>query len=232
MFLLVKEKAVARAVEGGYLRHGFSRLAETVRHARNYREAAKLLVARMIYNDGLITIIAMAALYASAVYGLTLEQVLTMAIGLNVGAGIGALAFGYLDDRVGGKLTIMISLVGLIVGVIIGVASTSVLGFWIAAMLIGLMMGPNQSASRSLLSRLVPEHKHAEFFGLYAFSGKMSSIFGPLAYGSIVAATGNHKLAMSSIIGFFVIGLFVLHFVREREGIRVAQTATLPGSMV
>jgi UMF1 family MFS transporter len=107
-----------------------------------------------------------------------------------------------------------------------------VAGFWLAATLIGLMMGPNQSASRSLLSRLVPEHKHAEFFGLYAFSGKMSSIFGPLVYGTIVASTGNHKLAMGSIVAFFLVGLFLLQFVRERAGIAEAQAATsLPRSL-
>ncbi len=223
MFFLVKEQAVPRAIKGGYLRHGFSRLAETVRHAGHYREAGKLLIARMVYNDGLVTIIAMAAIYANAVLGMTLEQVLTMAIALNVAAGIGAFAFGYLDDRIGGKKTIAISLVLLAVAGIIGVSTNTVRGFWVAATLIGLMMGPNQSASRSLLARLVPEHKHGEFFGLYAFSGKMSSIFGPLVYGTVVATTGNHKLAMSSIIGFFVVGFVLLQLVKEREGIELAR---------
>ncbi|HSL68629.1 MAG TPA: MFS transporter [Longimicrobiales bacterium] len=225
MFLFVKEQSVPRTVEGGYIRHGFKRLAETVRHAGHYREAGKLLVARMIYNDGLTTVIAMAAIYAGAVLGMTLEQVLTMAIALNVAAGIGAFGFGYLDDRIGGKKTITISLVLLTVAGVIGVTTTTVSGFWVAATLIGLMMGPNQSASRSLLTRLVPEHKHAEFFGLYAFSGKMSSIFGPLVYGAVVASTANHKLAMSSIIGFFIIGGVILQFVHEREGIALARAA-------
>ena len=223
MFFLVKEQALPRKIHGGYIRHGFSRLAETIKHAGHYREAGKLLIARMIYNDGLVTIIAMAAIYANAVLGMTLEQVLTMAIALNVAAGIGAFGFGYLDDRIGGKKTIAISLVLLTVAGIIGVSTNSVRGFWFAATLIGLMMGPNQSASRSLLARLVPEHKHGEFFGLYAFSGKMSSIFGPLVYGTVVARTGNHKLAMSSIIGFFLVGLVLLQLVKEREGIELAQ---------
>lgn len=225
MFLFVKQQAAPRAIEGGYIRHGFQRLAETLRHARNYREAVKLLIARMIYNDGLTTVIAMAAIYAAATLGMTLEQVLTMAIALNVAAGMGAFAFGYLDDRIGAKKTIMISLVLLTAAGIIGVMTTTVSGFWVAAILIGLMMGPNQASSRSLLSRLVPEQKHAEFFGLYAFSGKMSSIFGPLVYGSIVASTGNHKLAMSSIIAFFLVGFAVLITVREQEGIATAQRA-------
>ena len=85
------------------------------------------------------------------------------------------------------------------------------------------MMGPNQSASRSLLARMVPDQKQAEFFGLFAFSGKLSSLLGPLVYGSVVGATGDHKLAMSSIIVFFLIGLVLLTLVREREGIENAQ---------
>jgi len=106
---------------------------------------------------------------------------------------------------------------------IIGVSTTSIAGFWVAATLIGIMMGPNQSASRSLLAKLVPEHKHAEAFGLFAFSGKLSSMLGPLVYGAVVGSTGNHKLAMSSIIVFFVVGLLVLLTVREREGIALAE---------
>ena len=231
MFFLVREKNENRQVKGSYLSLGFRRLAETIRHAGTYREAGKLLIARMIYNDGLTTVIAMAAIYAAAVLGMTLEQVLTMAIALNVAAGIGAFGFGYIDDRIGGKKTITISLIVLVVAGAIGVTTNTIAGFWVAATLIGLMMGPNQSASRSLLARLVPEEKHAEFFGLYAFSGKMSSIFGPLVYGAVVASTGNHKLAMSSIIGFFLVGLVVLQFVHEKKGMEVVEAASLPRSL-
>jgi MFS transporter, UMF1 family len=224
MFLGVRERAERRSAPLSlYVREGFGRLAGTVRHLRDYREAAKLIIARMVYNDGLVTVIAMAAIYAGAVLGMELEQVLMMAIGLNVAAGIGAFSFGFLDDRIGGKKTIAISLVLLILAGIIGVSTDTISGFWVAAILIGLMMGPNQSASRSLLSKLVPEHKHAEFFGLFAFSGKLSSLLGPLVYGSVIATTGDHRLAMSSIIAFFVVGLVLLMFVREDEGIRLAQ---------
>jgi MFS transporter, UMF1 family len=224
MFLLVKERT-ERRTEGMavYIRAGFGRLGGTVRHLGDYREAGKLILARMIYNDGLVTIITMAAIYAGAVLGMELEQVLVMAIGLNVAAGIGAFGFGFVDDRIGGKKTITISLVMLIVAGVIGVMAESVPGFYAAAALIGLSMGPNQSASRSLLSKLVPEHKHAEFFGLFAFSGKLSSLLGPLAYGTIVGMTGDHRLAMSSIILFFIVGLILLWFVREDEGIAHAR---------
>ncbi len=222
MFLWVKQRAVAEAQPGNPLRVGFSRIYETLKHARQYQEAGKLLLARMIYNDGLATIIAVAAIYLGAVFDMEMREVLTMAIGLNVFAGLGAFAFGFVDDRIGGKRTILISIVLLIIGTIIGTRVTTIAGFWFAAAIIGLMMGPNQAASRSLLSKLVPDEKQAEFFGLYSFSGKVSSLLGPLVYGSVVGATGDHKLAMTSIIAFFVVGGIVLLFVREKEGMRLA----------
>jgi UMF1 family MFS transporter len=225
MFLGVKERAERRTAPfGEYVRQGFQRLGATTRHIRELREAAKLLIARMIYNDGLVTIIGMASIYAGAVLGMSLDAVLRMAIALNVAAGIGAFGFGFLDDRIGGKKTLMITLVGLIAAGALGVATRTAGGFWVAATLIGIMMGPNQSASRSLLAKLVPEHKHAEAFGLYAFSGKMSSLLGPFAYTTVLSLTGrNHRLAMSTILLFFVVGLFILFFVREREGTQLAE---------
>lgn len=224
MFLLVRERAPRRdASLGVYVREGFSRLRRTIGHLGTFREPAKLILARMVYNDGLVTVIAMASIYARAVLGMELEQVLAMGIALNIAAGLGAFAFGFVDDRIGGKKTIMITLVALVVAAVIGISADSVQGFWIAATLIGLMMGPNQSASRSLLARMVPDQKQAEFFGLFAFSGKLSSLLGPLVYAAVVGATGDHKLAMSSIIAFFVIGFVMMFFVRERRGIEIAE---------
>ena len=224
MFLFVRERAERHSASfGTYVRKGFERISNTARHLRDFREAAKLILARMIYNDGLVTVIAMASLYAGNVFDMPLEAVLGMGIALNVAAGIGAFGFGFVDDRIGGKRTIIITLVVLTIAATIGVLTRTVSGFWVAAVLIGLMMGPNQSASRSLLARMVPDQKQAEFFGLFAFSGKLSSLLGPLVYGSVVGATGDHKLAMSSIIVFFLIGLVLLTLVREREGIENAQ---------
>lgn len=222
MFLWVKQRAVVTRTVGNPIKLGFSRLFETIRHAGHYKEAAKLLAARMIYNDGLATIFAVAALYLGAVFGMEMREVLTMAIGLNIFAGIGAFAFGFVDDKIGGKKTILISIVLLIAGTLYGTRVQTIGGFWIAAAILGLMIGPNQAASRSLLSKLVPDEKQAEFFGLYSFSGKVSSLLGPLMYGTVVARTGDHRLAMTSIISFFVVGGIILLFVREREGMIAA----------
>lgn len=223
MFLGVRERAQRRpAPPGGYVREGFRRLRETIRHVRDLREAMKLIIARMVYNDGLVTVIGFAAIYTGAVLNMDQDTVLVMAIALNVAAGLGAFGFGFIDDRIGGKKTLILTLLGLIVAGIIGVTTSTIAGFWVAATLIGIMMGPNQSASRSLLAKLVPEHKHAEAFGLFAFSGKMSSLLGPLAYTTAIGLTGSHRVAMGSIILFFVVGLFILLTIREREGVALA----------
>lgn len=224
MFFGVRELTPRRSAPlSAYLLEGFRRLGATVRHLGDLRDATWLLVAHMIYNDGLVTIIAMASIYAGAVLGMSLETVLGVAIVLNVAAGLGAVAFGFVDDKIGGKATLVITLIGLIVAGAIGVTTTSAGGFWIAATLIGIMMGPTQSASRSLLAKLVPDSKQAEIFGLYAFSGKMSSLLGPVAYTTALRLTGSHRVAMATILVFFAVGLAVLLGVREREGTDIAQ---------
>jgi UMF1 family MFS transporter len=231
LFFGLKERAERRTASfGTYVSIGFRRLSTTIRHTRELREAAKLIVARMIYNDGLVTVISMASIYTAAVLKMSLDTFLVIAIALNLAAGIGAFGFGFIDDRIGGKKTLVITLLGLIAAGIIGVMWTSIVGFCVAATVIGIMMGPNQSASRSLFAKLVPEHKHGEMFGLFAFSGKMSSLLGPLAYGAVLSLVGNydvqlaHRLAMATIILFFVVGLTILFWIREEEGLRLAVT--------
>jgi UMF1 family MFS transporter len=205
------------------VRIGFGRVAETFRQLRGYREAFKLMVARMIYNDGLVTIFTMTAIYVGAVYGMSDAEVLMVGIGVNVAAGASAIGFGFVNDRIGGKRTIAITLVVLVAAVLFASWAPDVPTFWVAVIGVGIMVGPNQAASRSLLASFVPENKQGELFGLYSFSGKISSIFGPLTYGTILAATGSHRAAMISIITFFVVGFLVLMTVREEEGIAMAE---------
>ncbi len=224
MFLVVRERAERRAAPaGGYARAGFRRVRETFRQLRRYREAMKLMVARMVYNDGLTTIFTMAAIYLGGVYGLTPAETLPIAVGVNLTAGVSAIGFGFVDDRIGGKKTILITLVVLLVAVVVAAWAPDVKRFWIAAILVGAMVGPNQAASRSLLGSFIPARKQGELFGLYAFSGKLASIAGPLAYTTVLAATGSHRAAMITIAGFFLVGLVLLTTVREEEGIALAE---------
>lgn len=204
------------------IRDATRRIIETARHLRRYRQAARLVVARLVYNDGLVTVFAFAAIYAASVFGMSTSDLIVMGISINVSAAAGSWIFGFVDDRIGGKRTIAITLLALIVITAVGATTSSRTVFWIAALGLGAMVGPNQAASRSLLGAFTPQGKRAEWFGFFAFSGRLASVAGPLAYGLVVSASGSQRVAMGSIITFFVGGLLILLTIDENEGRKAA----------
>ncbi len=230
MFLFVRERQKRRsATLGTYAAAGFRRVARTFRQIRAYRQVARLLIARMVYNDGLVVIFSFASIYVGTVYGLEIGEILVMGIVLNVAAGAGALAFGFVNDRIGGKRTIAFTLVVLVIATILGATAPDMRAFWVAAILVGLMIGPNQSASRALLATFTPDRKQGEFFGFFAFSGKLASVLGPLVFQGVLMATDeryptetSYRLAIGSMVLFFVVGFLLLMLVDEEEGKRMA----------
>jgi UMF1 family MFS transporter len=206
----------------------FRELGRTVRALGRYREIVKFLVARLIFNDGLVTVFAFGGIYAAGTFGMTLDQVIVFGIALNVASGLGALLFGVLDDRIGGKNTIMITLVALIVAASLAVWAPDRTWLWIAGMLIGLFVGPNQSASRSLMGRFVPERHQAEFFGFFQFSGKVTSFFGPILLGTATYMFNSQRAGVATVLIFFVVGGLILATVNERAGIAAAREEPTP----
>jgi len=204
-------------------RQGISDLAGTIRDLKQYREIAKLLLARLVYNDGLVTIFAFGGIYAAGTFGFSFNEIMMFGIAINVAAGIGAMTMGFLDDPLGGKRTIQISNVALAFAVLLAVLSTSKTMFWVAGMLIGVFAGPNQSASRSLLGRFVPRHKENQFFGFYAFSGKLTAFMGPLLLGVLTELFQSQRAGVSVVIIFFVVGGLMLTQVNESAGIAAAE---------
>ncbi len=204
----------------------YRRILQTFRELQRYREIFKLLLARLVYNDGLITVFAFGGIYAVGTYGFTFEEVLFFGIIVNIAAGIGAWCFGYLDDRLGGKLTIQITLIGFVIATIVAVVPQEKIWFWIAGILVGLFAGPNQSASRSLMGRFVPQNKETEFYGFYAFSGKATAFLGPLLMGVITQASGSQRFGMATVGLFFIIGGLLLRTVDEQKGIRAGREKT------
>jgi UMF1 family MFS transporter len=222
MFLFVKEKD--KKSEKVKIAGAFRELARTFREIRRYREVVKFLAARLVYNDGLVTVFVFGAIIAQGTFGFSQEEVLYFGIVLNVVAGLGALGFGVVDDRLGGKKTILITLAGLATATAIAVVAPSKAWFWAAGVLIGIFVGPNQSASRSLMGRFVPEKHKGEFFGFFAFSGKVTSFMGPVILGALVVPFGQ-RVAVSSLIAFFAIGALILTTVDEKAGIAAARAA-------
>ena len=223
MFVIVPELQPRRTPrEVGVLREATRQIVRTFHDIRRYRQIFRLLVARLIYNDGLVTIFAFGGIYAAGTFGFTIEEVLVFGIALNVSAGLGAYAFGFIDDRIGGKKTIVITLVGLTTASILAVATHSTALFWASGILVGLLVGPNQSASRSLMGRFVPDDKETEFYGFFAFSGKATAFMGPLLLGQLTGIFGNQRFGVAVVILFFIVGGLLTLRVNETEGIALA----------
>ena len=220
LFLFVPERRKA-AVRFEPLA-AFRRLAGTFADIRRYRETFKFLIARLVYNDGLVTIFAFGGIYAKNEFGFTFTEVLLFGVALNVAAGLGAFMFGFVDDRLGGKQTVMWSLVALAAATILAVWAPTAGWLWAAGILIGIFVGPNQSASRSLMGRFTPERHQAEFFGFFAFSGKATSFLAPLLYGEAAKAFGSLRAGVATVLAFFVIGALLLARVDERAGVEAA----------
>ncbi|MEM8558305.1 MAG: MFS transporter [Bacteroidota bacterium] len=222
-FLFIKEvKPEVRQSTASLFKSAFSEMGETVRELGRYRMIVRLLLARLFYNDGLVTIFALGGIYAAGTFGFTTEEIIYFGMALNVAAGLGAFLFGFVDDKIGGKTTLYISLVLLSIATLVAVFGQTKAMIWAAGILVGLAAGPNQSASRSLLGRFVPDDKETEFYGFFAFSGKLTAFMGPLLFGILTTTFETQRAGVAVVLVFFVIGAALLTLVDEREGIELA----------
>ena len=222
IFLWVKENRSPVAPGKNTLLASFSQLRDTLKTVGQYREIVKFLAARLFYNDGLITLFAFGGIYAAGTFGFSFEEIMVLGIVLNVAACLGAFALGFLDDLLGGKRTIQISLAGLILAGTAAVLAEDKTVFWVAAIVMGIFTGPNQAASRSLMGRLVPRNRENEFYGLFAFSGKATAFLGPLLLGELTRVFASQRAGVATILLFFISGLLILRYVDEAAGIRAA----------
>ena len=219
-FALLKDESAPGGGVG--VRRVFADLAATVRSLRRYRQVGRFLLARLLYNDGLVTIFAFGGIYAVGTFGFSFEELVTFGIVLNVGAGLGALAFGFVDDRIGGKATIGLSVAALAAATVLGALAPTRAWFWVSAVVVGVFIGPNQSASRSLMARFVPAKHESEFFGFFAFSGKVTSFLGPALLG-VLSDLYSQRVGVASLLIFFVLGGLLLWRVDEQEAIAAAR---------
>ena len=192
------------------IKNSYLQVVNTFKEMQNYHQLLRFLIARMFYNDGLITIFAFGGIYAAGTFGFTINEIFLFGIILNIFAGLGAFSFGFLDDFLGSRKTIMISLIGLIVACLIAIITTNKNIFWLSGILIGIFSGPNQSSSRALMSRLIPIGKEDEFFGFYAFSGKATAFLGPFLLGFLTQIFDSQRIGICIVILLMIIGLILL----------------------
>ena len=210
-FVFLRERATPSAAPGGAARAAFARLRDTLAHARRHTDLWRFLVCVVFYQAGIQTVVALAAVYASEVMGFTTRDTILLILVVNVTAAVGAFFFGHVQDRLGHVRTIVFTLVGWIVTVLIAWQTTSVAMFWVAANLVGVCLGSSQSAGRALVGYLSPPARTAEFFGLWGLAVKLSSILGPITYGIVTwVSSGDHRLAMLVTGTYFVIGIAII----------------------
>ena len=221
-FLWVKDAKKPQRINKHIISSSFSQLKSTIGEIRKYKQITRFLLARLFYNDGLITIFAFGGIYASGTFGFTFNEIFLFGIVLNITAGLGAFSLGFLDDILGGKKTIQLSNIGLIVACILAVTTHSKDVFWFSGALIGIFAGPNQSSSRSLMARFIPKEKENEFFGFFAFSGKATAFIGPLLLGVITEVFESQRLGIAVVAVLLALGAILLSRVDEDEGIAAA----------
>jgi MFS transporter, UMF1 family len=227
-FKLLKERAMPKPLaqnEGG-VRASLVQLKTTFQQARHYQDFMWLLLCAVFYQGGVAVAITLAAIYAEQVIGFKQQETMVLIFVLNIAAAAGAFGCGYLQDRVGHKLALSITLVGWMATCIIAAITTTKGGFWYAAAIAGACMGSSQSAGRAMAGMFAPPKQLGEFFGLWTFATRLASIVGPLTYGAITWATGgNQRIAIASTTVLFVVGLVILLRVDVARGRAAAVSA-------
>jgi UMF1 family MFS transporter len=236
MFLLTPDYPAKRPVREA-LRVGLSELKQTLSELPKHRSMAIFLLANMVYTDGLISLFAFGGIYAAGTFGWHTIQIGTFGILLAIVGALGAWLGGKLDDIFGPKRVILGSMIVLLSAVIAILlvdkdsiffikvdppvpdgglfAAASERAYLVLGCLIGGAGGPLQAAARTLLIRLAPKDRIAQYFGLFALTGKVTSFIGPLLIGAVTAATQSQKAGMAVLVLFFSVGMVLLMMVRE-----------------
>jgi UMF1 family MFS transporter len=231
-FLFLHERVEKRsASRGNYFVEGYRRLRQTFSRIKTFRELTKFLVAFLIYNDGIETVIVMASIFGADVLGMETGEIILFFLMIQGVAFIGSLIFGVLADAIGNKRTVMISL-GIWSLIVLwayglGIVWAPKTEYWILGALAALVMGGSQAASRSLQGIFTPDANSAEFFAFFGVSGKFASIFGPLIYGVLIAITGSVRSGILSVLLFFVVGMAILWTVDEKKGMAEKQNPVI-----
>jgi UMF1 family MFS transporter len=242
-FLWIKERAQAQPLPEGetYLSLAFSRLVHTIRAVRSFREFVKFMIAFLVYNDGILMVLDFGAILGAVLFGVGQTELIIFMIIVQVTSVVGAYLFGLLASDFGGKRSLVVSLLLMIVPVIWLYYTRSKLAFYFIGGLAGFALTGVQSVSRTLVGMFSPSGQSAEFYGFFAVAGRTSSFIGPTIFGLLAAwateraeAQGmsatlaeqtGHRAALFSIVAFLLIGLVLLLLVNEQRARAAAASA-------
>jgi len=226
-FIWLRESAPQGRLSGlrEYVTVGFRRTADTLGHLNRYRETGKFILASLFFTDGITTVISFSAIYATTTFHFSSADLVVLFLVLNVVAFPGSLIAGYLADRLGPKTTLVASLWLWVLTILVGFAAQNRATFLVMACLAAVGMGSTQAVGRSFMAQITPPSRESEFFGFYVLSGKFASMFGPLVFGFVSEATGSQRLAVLSLLPFFLVGLALMAAVDEKRALAQAVEA-------
>ncbi|WP_051287514.1 MFS transporter [Paenibacillus taiwanensis] len=202
---------------GTYAKNGFGRVIRTVRRLPKYPELLKYIVAFWFFNDGISTIIGMSAIYGAELGIGTTHLITALLITQFVGIPF-TFIFAKYAKKLGSKRSLYVSLSMYVVIVCFGYFMQTALHFYVLAFMVGMVQGGSQAVARSIYSQLVPKQRSSEFFGFLSLSSKVSASIGPFVFGTVAFMTGSSRLAILSIVLFFIVGIAVLVTVNIEKG--------------
>lgn len=227
LFRRVKEPVITRpgtaVTVGGTIVEAFRKLGHTFRDLKRYRQAMLMLLAFFLYNDGVQTIIRVAVLYGDGI-GIDTGSLITALLLVQFIGVPCSFLFGALAGRIGAKRGIFIGLTMYLGITVLAYFMTTAAHFYALAVCVGLVQGGTQALSRSLFASMIPKSKSSEFFAFFSVFERYAGILGPAIF-AIIAGDGSSRLAILSLIVFFVAGMVLLAKVDVAEGQRVAQEA-------
>ncbi len=225
-FLFLRERARPQLLPDGqtYLTIGFTRVFETLRRIREHRQLFRFLPVFCCYNCGVIIVISFSSIYATTELDMAPTALMNFFIVVQVSASVGALGFGFLQDRTGAKTAINLSLVVWLV-VCLGAAFCRTTGqFYVIGNFAGIAMGASQSGARALVGTFSPAGRSGEFFGFWGLVWKLSAVVAPLVFLALVSGLGM-RYAVLATGAFFLVGIVGMTFIDEKEGRREAGAA-------
>jgi len=222
-FILLKEKKVATP-KTNYLKVAVNRIVFSLKHIRKMPDLLSYLFSYFLYNVGIYTVIAFAAIYGGNQFKMSQQSLIIFFIIAQVTSVIGAVAFGWLSDKYNVRLSLSVSILVWIGVVAWAFFCTSAMEYYALGLVAGLAIGSSQANSRTMLSILTPLDRQAEFFGFYTLVGRISAIVGPFVYGNLTRVTGNQRYAIVSLGAFFILGWFILQKVNLERGKSLSKT--------